>query len=43
MNRDINQKRHQETKLNIYVAEAVQSTKSGRNGSWKAYRKVEEK
>ena len=42
MNREINRKRRQETKLNVYVAEAVQSTKSGRNGSWKAYRNKEE-
>ena len=41
-NRKIDQKRHQATKLNIYVAEAVISTKSGRNGSWKAYRNKEE-
>ena len=41
-NREIGKKRHQETKLNVYVAEAVISTKSGRNGSWKAYRNKEE-
>ena len=41
-NREIGKKRRQETKLNIYVAEAVISTKSGRNGSWKAYRNKEE-
>lgn len=42
-NRQANRKRRQETKLNTYVAEAVIRVKGGRNGSWEAYRKVEEK
>ncbi len=42
-NREKNKRQIAEARKNAYVVEAIQKCKEGRHGSWKAYRKVEEK
>ena len=42
-NREKNKRQIAEARKNAYVVEAIQKCKEGRHGSWKAYRKVDEK
>ena len=42
-NRQKNKRQIAEARQNAYVVEAIQKCKEGRSGSWKTYRKVEEK